>query len=316
VVAAKQGDIDHVSLPPRDERIAQLADSQDAVVTYRDLVALGYSHDAIRTRVQNGRLHQKYKGVYTVGHRILTPNGHIRAAVLACGPRAVASHHSAARLHDLWYSNRVKYDVTVPGTSRKSRPKIRVHRARRLHPDDITEVDGIPLTSVARTMLDMAAGLRHDPLLRLIEQAERLGLFDLYAIDATLARGGGHRGVRRLRRALRAYRPPPTTKSGLERRMLRRLHQAGIREPRVNTLVAGYEADLYFPAARLVVEVDGRPYHDSPRAFESDRIKDAAWQMAGVAVIRITDERMETDMDGAVNDIIALYKSRAKGASP
>jgi very-short-patch-repair endonuclease len=318
-VAAVNRDSRGYQLPPGlDGPIAALADRQDGIVEHGQLVALGYGADAIHHRIRAGRLHPRYRGVYSVGHRILTPKGHIRAAVLAYGPQAVASHYSAARLWNLWHSNRVKYDVTVPGTSRKSRPRIRVHRARRLHPDDITEIDGIPVISVARTILDLAALLRPSALVKLIEQAEREELFDLRAIDAVLSRAGGHRGAKRLKRALKAYRPPPTTKSGLERRMLRELHAAGMPKPTINTLVAGHEADLYFRAARLIVEVDGHPYHDSPRAFETDRIKDAAWQRAGQAVIRITDERMETDMRGAVNDVVALYaqRVRATGASP
>jgi very-short-patch-repair endonuclease len=285
-------------------------------VTHWQLIELGYTRREIEHRVAVGRMHRKYKGVYTVGHRKLTPRGHKLAAVLAYGPRAVISHRTAAELHGLRQDNSAKYDVTVPGTSRRRRPNIRIHRARRLHPDDVTTVDGIPVTSVARTLLDLAAVLYYDALVRVIEQAERIQVFNLKAIDAVLARAGGHRGVRKLKRALKAYRPPPTTKSGLERRMLRKYHVAGVPEPLINTMVAGYEADQYFPDARLVVEVDGRPYHNSPRAFETDRIKDAAWQKAGEAVIRITDERMETDMDGAISDIIALYRLRTTGASP
>jgi very-short-patch-repair endonuclease len=286
------------------------------VIHYRQLVALGYTRREIEHRVAVGRLHRKYHGVYTVGHRRLTPKGHMWAAVLAYGPNAVISYRTAAHLHGLRQDNSSKYDVTVPGTSRKGRPEIRVHRARRLHPDDVTTVEDIPVTSIARTLLDLASVLYFDALVRVIEQAERMQVFDLRAIDAAISRARGHRGVKKLRRALRAYRPPPTTKSGHERRMLQEYHRAGLPEPLVNTIVAGYEADQYFPAARLVVEIDGRPYHSSPRALETDRIKDAAFQRAGEAVVRITDERMETDMDGAIADIVALYRMRTTGASP
>jgi len=104
-------------------------------------------------------------------------------------------------------------------------------------------------------------------------------------------------------------RPPP--KSGLERHILRRLHGARIPEPLVNTLIADQEVDLDFPHSRLVVELDGSQRHQSPRRLERDRIKDAILQRHGCAVLRITEERAATDLDGAIDDIIALARARA-----
>jgi hypothetical protein len=261
-------------------------------------------------------LHPVHQGVYAVGHRKLTVHGRWMAALLACGPGAVLSHRVAAALLDLLYYGGTRIDLTVPVRGRRSRPGIRVHSTAALHPDDVTTVNGIPVTSVSRTLVDLAAILHPDRLIKAIEASERQQNFDLYAIDAAIARAPTRKGVRRLRIALAAYRPPPTTKSGLERRALKRLHAAGIPEPHINTLVNDEEADLHWPHARLIVELDGTPYHRSPRELARDRRKDVIWQRHGHAVLRFTDDQLETDMDGAIEDIIALYRQRLTGASP
>jgi predicted transcriptional regulator of viral defense system len=143
--------------------IAELADRQHGVVATWQLVALGLTHDEVRYRARIGRLHRMYRGVYAVGYRKLTPKGHRMAAVLAYGPEAVLSHQTAAAQWDIGYPS-AKFHVTTP-TSRRSRPKIRAHRAV-LHPEDLTVKDGIPVTSVARTLLDLAATFSHERLAR------------------------------------------------------------------------------------------------------------------------------------------------------
>jgi hypothetical protein len=168
---------------------------------------------------------------------------------------------------------------------------------------------------VARTLIDLAAVVHRDRVVKAIEASERLELFDLRAIDDAIARAPTRKGVRSLKRALAAYRPPPTTKSGLERGVLRELYEAGLPEPRINTLLHGVEPDLYWPEARLVVELDGSPYHRSPRELARDRRKDALLTCHGETVLRFTDERLEQDMEGAIADVVALY-NRATGASP
>jgi very-short-patch-repair endonuclease len=316
-LAANKRAIHAYSLPLDGDRpIAALADEQHGVVEHCQLVDRGYTREAIRHRVESGRLHPRYRGVYTVGHRTLTREGHLMAAVLAYGPNAVLSHRSAAALWGLRPDGGMKFDVTVPGTSRKQRPKIRVHRARRLHPADVTVVDNIPVTSLARTLIDLAAVVHPTTLVKAIEASERLELFDLTGIDAAIARAPTRKGVRRLRTALAAYRPPPTTKSRLERDTLKRLHARGMPEPHINSSVHGEEADLHWPNARLIVELDGAPYHRSPRELARDRRKDAIWTRHGEAVLRFTDERLETDMTGAISDVIAVYEQRLRGASP
>jgi hypothetical protein len=219
-------------------------------------------------------------------------------------------------LWELRPTSPAKVDVTVPGTSRKSRPKIRVHRTRRLDPADIITIDGIPVTSLARTLIDLAGVTHPETLVKAIEASERLERFDLNAIDAAIARAPTRKGVKRLRRALAAYRPPPTTKSGFERRVLKRLHAEGVPEPHINSIVHGEEADLHWPAARLIVELDGTPYHRSPRELARDRRKDVVWHRNGELVLRFTDEQVEADMDGAIADITTLYRRRLRPPQP
>jgi very-short-patch-repair endonuclease len=280
-------------------------------VAAHQLFALGYTRHQIRSRRDVGRLHPVYKGVYAVGYKKLSPEGYQMAAVLACGPHAVLSHKSAAALHGLLRTDQVKVDVTVPGTSRNSRPRIRVHRTRVLHEEDIATIDGIPVTSLARTLLDIASVLRPQPLLYAIEEAVRQEVFDLKAVNRAIERTPMRAGVARLQTALGGYKPPPRTRSKSERRLFDALCRAGLPPPLVNAPFAGYELDFYWPQFRLVVELDSPHYHSSPREFETDRRKDAVLQRAGLAVLRVTEERVEHDLPSVIDDVIALARRRS-----
>jgi predicted transcriptional regulator of viral defense system len=288
-----------------DRLIAELADRQHGVVATWQLVAMGLTHDDIRYRARIGRLHRIHRGVYAVGYRTLTPKGHRMAAVLAHGPDAVLSHRSAAAHWEIGPGS-WKFDVTTPH-SKRNRKGMRTHTAL-LDPDEMTFRDGIPVTSVARTILDLAAVLRHDALTRLVENADRRELFDLKALDRVIARRPRAAGIARLRAVLAAYRGTADTRSGLERSFRALIARAGLPEPQYNVLVAGLTVDVYWPEWRLVVELDGRPYHSSPRALESDRLRDATLQKHDLRVLRVTDQRFTDDPDGVLADIIALRR--------
>jgi very-short-patch-repair endonuclease len=225
------------------------------------------------------------------------------AAVLALGPGALLSHRSAAALwglrQDGW-----KTDITVPAQKRDRR-FVRVHRAK-LHPDEITREDGIPVTTVARTLLDLAPVLDEDQLLKTIEESERRQLFDLRAVEAVLTRAGHRPGTPALRTVLAEYRDPPPTRSDLERAFLALLRTTDLPEPHVNVRVEGFEVDALWPRSRLVVELDGRGYHSSPRAFEADRARDAVLQRAGYRVVRITHHRLRADPAGVLELLGAM----------
>ena len=288
-----------------DRAIGRLADRQHGVVATWQLLALGLTQDDIDYRARVGRLHRIHRGVYSVGYRTLTPKGHRMAAVLAYGPDAVLSHRSAAAHWEIgpgfW-----KIEVSTP-RSMRSRKGTRVHQAI-LHPEDITIHDGIPITSVARMILDLAAQLNDDRLTRLIEDADRKELFDLKALDRAIARRPTRAGIRRLKAVLSTYRGPADTRSKLERDFRALIVKAGLPEPQYNVLLAGLTVDVYWPQWKLVVELDGKPYHTDPSAFETDRIRDATLQKIDIRVLRVTGNRLEQDWRGVLADILALRR--------
>ncbi len=286
-----------------DHEIAALADRQHGVVALRQLEALGLSGRSVKHRVSTGRLHRVHRGVYAVGRAALTRKGHWMAAVLACGPGALLSHRSAAALWELKQSS-WKIDVTVP-KQRRGRSSIRLHQAR-LHPDEITQRDGILVTTVARTLLDLAAVVDHGQVVRGVEESERRELFDLRAVDAVLERAGRRHGAPALRRVLADWTEPADVRSELERRFTARLRRSRLPARQVNVIVAGFEVDLFWPQSRLVVELDSRAYHTSPSAFERDRLRDAKLQRAGFRIVRVTHRRLRDDPAGILDDIADL----------
>src|SRR5436190_12822187 len=145
--------------PSRDLLISELAMSQHGVVALYQLLGLGLSAAAVRQRVAAGRLHRVHAGVYAVGHARLSRDGHFMAATLACGRESALSHRSAAHKRSLRHSDRTKVDVITRCQAGRRREGIDAHTSRVLLPRDVSEVDGIPCTSVARTLLDLAAVL-------------------------------------------------------------------------------------------------------------------------------------------------------------
>jgi very-short-patch-repair endonuclease len=288
-----------------DHVVATLADRQHGVVASWQLTAIGLGEGAIRYRAKAGRLHRIHRGVYAVGYRKLTRQGHRMAAVLAYGPDAVLSHRSAAAHWGIG-SAAYKTDVTTP-QSKRSRGMIRAHTSA-LHPEDRTVHDGIPVTSVARTILDLAARGSNDQLTNLIENADRRQQFDLKALDRAMARRPRAVGTRRLRTVLRTYRGSADTRSKLERDFRKLIHRAGLPEPQFNVLIAGLTVDVYWSQWKLVVELDGEPYHKNPRAFETDRVRDATLQKVDLRVLRVTGDRLDNAPGAVLADIRALRR--------
>lgn len=289
-----------------DTAIGRLADRQHGVVTRPQLLAIGLSDGSLEYRLRDHRLVRLHAGVYAVGHRAIRPSGRLLAAVLACGPTAVLSHKSAGALWELLVTDQQRIDVTVPGTSRTAQAGIRVHRTRRLHPDETTTIGGIPITSVARTIIDLAGVQSHSQRQRTVEQAERNGCLNVLALQIQIDRRPNERGAKHLRRLLSDYVGAPPTRSELERRFLDLVSQAGLPRPLINHKVAGLEVDFFWPQWRLVVELDGRAYHSDSRTFERDRTRDARLQRAGCRVLRVTYKRMVAAPAQIIDDIKAL----------
>ena len=216
------------------------------------------------------------------------------AAVLACGPGAALSHHSAGANFAIRPTARDRVDVTVPSRGRRQRAGIHIHCVRRLDPADVTKHRGIPTTSVARTLLDLAEVLPSTQLDRAREAAARLELLDIRSIEDVLARSNGHRGAGRLRRTL-ADNHDADVRSDLEARFLDLCREAGLPLPATNVLVEGFLVDALWRNERLIVELDGYAYHRTRAAFERDRRRDATLTTAGYRILRFTHLMLERE---------------------
>jgi hypothetical protein len=246
--------------------------------------------------------------VYAVGLGPLSVPGRYLAAVMACGSGAILSHRSAAGLWGLRPNSRWLEVTATRG--RTGVPGIEVHSTRVLAPQDFTVNDGIPVTSVARTLLDLSAVVKAPDLATAIDRAERSRIFDLTAVVDVLDRANGRRGARALRRAIAAYEPS-TQKSRLERRFKALLRTApDIPSPFFNALVDGetgtHEVDAFWPAQRLAVQLDGFDFHRTRRDRERDAASDADLELAGHGVMRLTWD------DATVNGARTLRRVRLR----
>ena len=303
--------------PPLDVLISRLAERQHGVVSLPQLQFLGLSARAVRDRVAAGRLTRIHRGVYAVGHGRLTLRGHWMAAVLAYGPGAVLSHRSAAALHGIRPDNRPKTDVTVPGRSARSRPGIVVHRSTTLQPADITTIDGIPCTSLARTLLDLAEVIDRQGVERAVSQAEVLCIFDLREVEDVLSRATGRHGAGVLRSVLAEYDGPTLTEKELEARFLALCRAASLPKPEVNAWITlddgiAYKIDFLWRAERLAVETDGWETHRTRQAFENDRRRDRRLRLAGLDVVRFTWRDVEREPDEVTAELAALREARSR----
>lgn len=272
------------------------------------MLALGYSRHDIQGRAKGGRLHRLHRGVYAVGHTRLTAKARWMAAVLACGPGAALSHIEAAVLHEV---RRVGSGVIhVTALTHHQLQGIRCHCVRRLHPEDITVIDGIPVTTLERTLLDLAE-TRPRQFAGALDQAQHADKLDYRRFEALIARSPGRRGLRPLKAALSALTEEPGwTQSELERRFRSLCVDHGLPIPLTNQYVEGELVDAFWPDQRVVVEVDSWRFHKTRRAFEADRARDAKLTAAGYLVFRITYERMRHDPAG-----VAEQLRRALGVS-
>jgi very-short-patch-repair endonuclease len=273
---------------PLDGAIAAIASQQHGVISSLQLVTLGLTRSAVANRVRAGRLHPVHRGVYAVGHRLLSLRGCWMGAVLACGDRAVLSHRSAARLHGLLLgTGSAAIDVTSPTRAGRKRQGIKVHAGASLTGADVTEEDGIPCTSVPRTLLDLAEAGSSRELERAVERAVTLRIFDLIAIQEALARSSGRRGAPRLQRAVERYRPAPTW-SELERAFLEICRRARLPLPEVNVPIDLYVVDFLWRELGLIVETDGHETHSSRMAKERDNRRDRRLRNLGWRVERFS----------------------------
>jgi very-short-patch-repair endonuclease len=239
----------------------------------------------------------------------LRPEGHWLAAVLAIGPGAVLSHRDAAGLHDLRAANHMRIDISTTGKARTS-AKIAVHRTRSLDAPDIATVRGIPVTTISRTLVDLAGVVPPDHLAQAVKEADKRNAFDLTAVEAAMARTRGRRGPGHgaLRKAIAEYAALglTATDSALEDAFLRLTRRAGLPRPTTNARIEGFRVDAVWRAHRIAVELDGWQYHHTRHAFERDRTRDAVLTTAGWRVVRFTHRQVITRPDDVTQTLRRL----------
>jgi hypothetical protein len=295
----------------RHRRLFELASQQHGVVSTRQLDGLGYSPSSAAKAARTGRLRRLHRGVYAVGHKPLTWEGRCLAAVLAARP-AVASHLSAGWLWGILRNRPGTIHVTARAPRRAKRAFV-VHRAD-LTISDRTIRGDIPVTSLARTLLDLAAMLSMSRLETALERSEERGHFDLLALEDLLGRVGHHPGVGKLRRALAIYRDrdPAFERSRLERRFRGLVKRAGLPAPAMNLNVLGYELDAYWEPERFAVELDVYETHGSHAAFEGDRFRQEDLKLKGVEMIRVTGPRLDREPEAIVARVAAHLARRRR----
>ena len=271
-----------------DLAVAALAARQHGNVTRAQLLRLGLGPDAITYRCKRGLVFRVQSGVYAVGRPPRTPLERASAAVLACGPGAALSHSSALYLWGFY--GRWELPIHVTCRQQRRRPPIVTHRVPGLTRADIRYQHGIRVTSPARTFLDCAPDLPYKRLARLAGDARRSGHLRHGQILEMLARFPTHPGCRALRRILEGLGSP--TRSEFENAFIAFCKAFGLPTPLTNVRVAGHEVDAYFPAEKLIVELDGWDFHRDRYSFEDDRDRDADALAAGAATVRITWERI------------------------
>jgi very-short-patch-repair endonuclease len=270
--------------------IPALAAQQHGVVSRAQLRVAGLHNLAIDRRISAGRLHPVHRGVFAVGHNVLTVEGRWMAAVLAGGTNAVLSHASAAAAWELRPVGTGAVHVTVPSSSgRRRRAGIHLHRSTTLDADDTTTHRNIPITTPSRTLIDIAASLRGRALEQALDRAEQRGLVDFAELQEAIAAQPTRSGSPSLQAMLSRYTAGIAfTRSELEERFLTLCDDHGLPRPETNTRIEGVEVDFAWRDARLIVEVDGYAYHRSPSAFEADRERDVLLAMGGWHVLRFT----------------------------
>ena len=291
-----------------DHVIAAAAAQPHGMVTRRQLLALGCNANGIQYRIESGRLHPRYHGVYAVGHVPPSPLANAMAAVLACGGGAVLSHGSAATLWGIRKHWSYPLEVTTP---RHPRPKgIRVHRSRTLTEEDVTDHTGIPVTSAARTVFDIAPRLTESQLAWSVSKLRRELYLRLDALAELVDRHPACRATALLRPLL-AHPDRAPTRSEFEEAFLIFAKRHELPEPEVNVPVAGHEADVYYPRYQLVVELDGYEFHSDRSEFESDRDHDADRLAAGIATVRVTWERLHVRSEREATRLRIILARRA-----
>lgn len=287
-----------------------LAARQGGAISTEQLRGLGLSGSAVSRLVAKGWLTPHHRGVFRQG--ALTPEGVLFAAALAVGQPCAIGHRAAANVHLLIRGRPPAVtDVTAPGR-RRHRAGIRMHRAV-LHRDDVTTRGGLPITTVARTLLDLAATEPGPVLQAAVDEARVRRELHPRVVEATIGRARGHHGIASLRRAVARQDPGRGRPwSELERLGLRFLRDRGfppyVRNHPIDIDGERFTPDVVWPQQRVVLELDSRTYHDNDPDFARDRRRSRRLQAAGWPGIRATWADFEEHADELADDLWSLVR--------
>lgn len=290
-----------------DPAVSAISAEQHSLVTTAQLKFAGLDRDAVWYRSRRGTLHRLHRGVFAVGHPAIGMLSRFAAAVLAVGPTSVLSHHSAAaywRMLD-YVEGAVHVSILK---ARRSRDGIAVHRPVSLPRSDYSYRDLIPVTSPARTVVDLAgAGADFE---RAINEGKALRHFGDVQLRRAIDASPDRLGAKRLAAHLDAEESPGFSRSAGERILKRLIGEALLPPPRRNVSVHGHELDLWWPESMLNAEVDGATTHTRNRNFESDRARDADLATRGIQALRFTWKQLTEEPSLVVGRLAAAIALR------
>ena len=288
-----------------------LAEAQHGLVAHRQLLSFGLTPARVGRWTERCRLVRVRRGVYAVGHRPTGDLARWHAAVLARGPGALLGGLSAASLWDLHIKDGGVTTVVVPAGPRAKRDGERVVRVSDLGPNERASVRSIPVTSVARTLVDLGALVSSAKLRRVVERAEQLELFDGFAVWPIIERRRGRPGVAVLEELLldAAEYGLPKTRSYLEAEFIEFCIGHGLPRPQVNRYDGTQEVDFRWPSTKTVVETDGWQFHRTRAAFERDALRTQRLASEGWTVVRITWRQIHRDPEGVTKRLRLILAS-------
>ncbi len=291
--------------------MSAIAAERHGVLSRTVLLDAGIGAGTIDDRLRQGRLVSLHRGVYSLGHSQLTDAGWRLAAADAYGPGAALSHISAATAWGILNGSLFPIHVSLAkrsGTATRARTK--VHRLMRFDADEVTVRDAIPVTTVSRTILDLAASVRGRRLEQVVRRASRLQLFDLREQRVLLDRHPHRPGVPELGRLLASLRGRGTDdfRSRMEIAFAQLCDDYDLPRPVVNGVILGERVDFYWPGTTLVVETDSFEFHAMPTTFANDRRRDQKLTLVGYTVIRLTWDQVTTDTRATAAIVSALLK--------
>lgn len=280
------------------------------------LVAMGIPLGTVDAWVAIGRLHVVYDGVYMVGQPLLLPKGDLLAAVWACGPRALLSHRPATEEWEMIEARAgFGIQITVPGHRRLGPAGLYVHRTNDIYSDEISEKDGIPITSPARTVFDFASQATMTEVSGAYERGLIEKFFTRDDMIKMAIRHKGRRGIRKIRALIDRDAPPTVTIKEAHRILLELIRSSGLPHPRTEVPIGRYRVDVLWPDTMLVVEMDSAKWHSTPGKLEHDKRRDAELAARGYLTLRITWNELTQRPAEVIARIAQTYATRRPSPS-